>query len=151
MKKGIFMLMIAGLLTIGIYQWFNQRNVHIIDIHRNAYTAEILVDHLPLTEADSIEWWIKNKRDILTKYNIPEREAGGPDYITFYAYGEGYQEEGTADRLCFDDIKPPKNCIDKDILMTISHNRNGEVRFSFSESIYIETKNGEIKKMAKAP
>ncbi len=51
--------------------------------------------------------------------------------IVIYAFGEGYQEEGKKDRRCFEDMAPPRNCIDKNILMMIWRTRDGGVEYDF--------------------
>lgn len=130
--------------VVGAYVCLNNRSVRVIAVHHNPYTVEILVDNLPLSAMSRITWWKNNRSDILSKSNIIASERGGPDYITVFAFGDGYQEEGKEDRLCFDDVKPQKNCIDKNILMTISRTRQGETRFSFKHAIYIETRQGKI-------
>ncbi|WP_341844372.1 DUF943 family protein [Kosakonia oryziphila] len=72
----------------------------------------------------------KNQNKILKKYNIPTGDKT-PVLIVIYAFGDGYQEEGKEDRPCFSDIKPPKNCIDKNILMMIWRTRDGGVKYQF--------------------
>lgn len=150
MKKGMLISLITGLLIVSIYYWSNHRQVQVIDVHHNTWTAEIVVDHFPFSKAARIEWWENNNESILKKYNIPEHGAGGPDYFTIYAFGKGYQQLAREDRLCFDDIKPPYNCIDKNILMTVNRDRNGDVRFSFENAAYIK-KNGRLIEIEKAP
>ena len=120
-------------------------SVNIIAIHQNKYTAETLVDRLPLTERSRIKWWVGNRKEIEGKYRIVSFENGGPGYITIYKFGDGYKKEGKEDRLCFDDMDTEANCIDKDILMTISRTREGLERFTFSDSSYVISGDGVIK------
>lgn len=144
MKKMILLLLIIITLAT-FYLWRNNIAVNVIDIHQNKYTAEILVDRLPLTEKSRIKWWLDNRNKIEGKYHITAYEDGGPDYITIFKFGDGYKKEGKEDRLCFDDMDTETNCIDKDILMTISRTREGVERFTFSDSSYIISSDGVIK------
>lgn len=144
MKKIIYLSLIS-IIFVGFYLWRDNASVNVIAIHQNKYTAEILVDRLPLTERSRIKWWVGNRKEIEGKYRIVSFENGGPDYITIYKFGDGYKKEGKEDRLCFDDMDTETNCIDKDILMTISRTREGLERFTFSNSSYVISGDGVIK------
>ncbi|WP_312175962.1 DUF943 family protein [Pseudescherichia sp.] len=144
MKKIIYLFLIIIAFT-AFYLWRDNASVNIIAIHQNKYTAEILVDRLPLTEMSRIDWWVGNRKAIEGKYRIASFKNGGPDYITIYKFGDGYKKEGKKDRLCFDDMDTETNCIDKDILMTISRTREGLERFTFSDSSYVISGDGVIK------
>lgn len=144
MKKIIYLFLIIIAFT-AFYLWRDNASVNIIAIHQNKYTAEILVDRLPLTEMSRIDWWVDNRKEIEGKYRIASFKNGGPDYITIYKFGDGYKKEGKKDRLCFDDMDTETNCIDKDILMTISRTREGLERFTFSDSSYVISGDGVIK------
>ncbi|AVJ17752.1 hypothetical protein CLM71_11715 [Serratia sp. MYb239] len=146
MRKWLFAGAAIGAIAIGSYTYLNQRAIKVFAAHHGTYTAEILVDHLPLSAAASIDWWLKNQHEILSKYHIRSSDDGGPVYITVFAFGDGYKEEEKKDRRCFSDVEPPKNCIDKDILMTINRTRSGETRFNFEYSSYLKTHDGKIVK-----
>ncbi|WP_238084740.1 DUF943 family protein [Pseudescherichia vulneris] len=144
MKKIIYLSLIS-IIFVGFYLCRDNASVNVIAIHQNKYTAETLVDRLPLTERSRIKWWVGNRKEIEGKYRIVSFENGGPDYITIYKFGDGYKKEGKEDRLCFDDMDTETNCIDKDILMTISRTREGLERFTFSDSSYVISGDGVIK------
>ncbi|WP_313574926.1 DUF943 family protein [Pseudescherichia sp.] len=144
MKKIIYLSLIS-IVLVGFYPWRENSAVNVINIHQAKYTAEIVVDRLPLTERSRIKWWVGNRKEIEGKYRIVSFENGGPDYITIYKFGDGYKKEGKEDRLCFDDMDTETNCIDKDILMTISRTREGLERFTFSDSSYVISGDGVIK------
>lgn len=129
MRKLTIMLLII-LVCVLFYLLYGNRNVSVIDAHYDGSTSQIIVDKLPLTEAEKIGWWQKNQHSVLEKYNIPTDDKS-PFLIVIYAFGNGYQVEGKEDRLCFPDITPPKNCIDKNILMTIWRTRDGSVKYQF--------------------
>ena len=126
MRKVAIVISIALLTSFCFY--INRQDVVVIDTHYNGHTAEVLVDRLPFSDSAKIYWWEKNQNAIRNKYHIPEGEAG-PSLITVYAFGEGYKEEGKEQQRCFEDVKPPRNCIDKDILMAIWHTREGSVEY----------------------
>ena len=144
MKKIICLLLIIIVFT-AFYLWRDNVSVNIMAIHQNKYAAEILVDRLPLTEKSRIKWWMGKRKEIEDKYDITPYGNGGPDYITIFKFGDGYKKAGKEDRLCFDDMDTETNCIDKDILMTISRTREGLERFTFSDSSYVISKDGVIK------
>ncbi|WP_313105090.1 DUF943 family protein [Pseudescherichia vulneris] len=85
MKKIICLLFII-IASTTFYLWRDNVSVNIIAIHQNKYTAEILVDRLPLTERSRIKWWVGNQKEIEGKYPIASYENGGPDYITIVRY-----------------------------------------------------------------
>ena len=126
MRKVAIAISIA--LLACFYFYINRQNVTLVDAHYNGHTAQILVDRLPFSHSAKIYWWEKNKDAIRNKYHIPDDEAG-PSLITIYAFGEGYKEEGKEQQRCFEEVKPPRNCIDKKILMTIWRTREGGIKY----------------------
>lgn len=143
MKKLMFSVALL-ISAVGMFLWLNTRLVHVINVHFNRYTAQVLVDHLPVTKHAKQNWWFENKDKIFAKFKVPSRDDGGPSSITVFAFGEGYQESGKEDRLCFDDMAPPKNCIDKNILLTIDLTGEGDTRIGFERSYRVFLKNGKI-------
>ncbi|MBS1205965.1 MAG: hypothetical protein H6R25_2864 [Proteobacteria bacterium] len=129
MRKIVIFSLAVVLCIIG-YLFAGKPNVSVIDAHYDGSTAQIIVNKLPAIDSDKINWWEKNQNEILGKYNIPIGDKI-PFLIVIYAFGEGYQVEGKEDRLCFSDMRPPKNCIDKKILMMIWRTRDGGVKYQF--------------------
>jgi len=129
MRK-LIILLLAIFSCILLYLFSAEKNVSVIGAHYDGSTAQIIVDKLPLTDSEKISWWKKNQSEIMNKYNIPSGDRT-PFLMVVYAFGDGYQMEGDEDRLCFSDMKPPKNCIDKNILMMIWRTRNGGVKYQF--------------------
>ena len=121
---------LAALLTGFYYTFVGGKDVAVIDAHYDGSTAQVIVDGLPSTESEKIVWWQNNQDQIRGKYHIPSGNTG-PFLIIVYAFGEGYKEAGEEDRLCFRSVKPPQNCIDKNILMMIWRTREGSVRYEF--------------------
>ncbi|GLR07789.1 membrane protein [Mixta theicola] len=134
---------------MGIYLYLDNRHVNIISAHHDRYSAEVLVDHLPITASSAINWWLENQSAILKKYHIPSGDAGGPTNFTVFAFGTGYRKEDANDMLCFDDMPSPENCIDKEILLTVGRNREGNTRFAFGNSAYIRYADGRITELKK--
>ncbi|WP_333897121.1 DUF943 family protein [Mixta calida] len=133
-------IVIAGLLYGGhvIFQ-----PVKIIASHKNAYTWHILVDKFPLTSKARIYWWLENKEILFKSYGVPENWLT-ENNIAVWRFGDGYKALEKYDRLCFDDMPPPKNCIEKDRLMYITLTRNGEVSYWLNNTRYIQKANGEL-------
>ncbi|MBV4365341.1 DUF943 family protein [Erwinia phyllosphaerae] len=129
MRK-LIILLLAIFSCILLYLFSAENDVSVIGAHYDGSTAQIIVDKLPLTDSEKISWWKKNQSEIMNKYNIPSGDRT-PFLMVVYAFGDGYQMEGDEDRLCFSDMKPPKNCIDKNILMMIWRTRNGGVKYQF--------------------
>ncbi|HDJ2770845.1 TPA: DUF943 family protein, partial [Serratia rubidaea] len=67
--------------------------------------------------------------------------------ITFWLFGDGYKEEGKYDRRCFNDMKTNINCIEKDIVFSVSKSKNLGVVFIVDHGIYRIDKNGKITKL----
>ncbi|WP_061322745.1 DUF943 family protein [Serratia rubidaea] len=127
----IFAIAILAALLGGFYYIFlAESDVAVIDAHYDGSTAAVIVDRLPSAEAEKIAWWKSNQQKIREKYRIPSGGTG-PFLIMVYAFGEGYKEEGKEDRVCFSDMKPPRNCIDKNILMMVWRTREGGVKYEF--------------------
>ncbi|MEW5289077.1 DUF943 family protein [Erwinia papayae] len=130
MKRILFGCLFVVLIAIGTFFWLNNRSVTVIDGHYVRGSAQVIVDRLPLLDSSRIKWWEDNQKAIRAKYHIPQK-GKDPMLIVIYAFGEGYQEEGKKDRRCFEDMAPPRNCIDKNILMMIWRTRDGGVEYDF--------------------
>jgi len=131
MKRLLVVIIFIVISGFAYFSWLNNRPVKVIDAHyEKGGGAQIIVDKLPITNAAKIAWWKHNQEEIRKKHHIPDNYMD-PMLITIYAWGNGYQEEGKEDRRCFDDISPPRNCLDKDILMMIWHNRDNSIKYNF--------------------
>ena len=148
-KKSFHFLVFITIAAMGIYLYLDNRRVNVISAHHDRYSAEVLVDHLPISASSAINWWLENQNAIREKYHIPSEEAGGPTNFTIFAFGDGYQKEDENDMLCFDDVPPPENCIVKEILLTVGRNRDGNTRFAFGNSAWIRYADGHITELKK--
>lgn len=146
MKKGISICcFMAGALLI-FYYVFITVPVKIIAIHKDNYAPVVVFDRLPLPDAKKIAWWRDESKNILTNEDDAQIHNRALNYY-IYRFGEGYQESGKEDRLCFDDMKAPKNCLDKDILMIVRYRKNGDIQFDIDDDAYILRQSGELKKV----
>lgn len=146
MKKGISICcFMAGVLLI-FYYVFITLPVKIIAIHKDNYAPVVVVDQLPLSDANKIAWWRDESKNILANEDDAQIHNRALNYY-IYRFGEGYQESGKEDRLCFDDMKAPKNCLDKDILMIVRYRKNGDIQFDIDDDAYILRQSGELKKV----
>ncbi|MFS2224953.1 DUF943 family protein [Pantoea sp. B65] len=124
-----------------VLNFWSLRAVNIIDIHSAREYSQIIVDHLPFTDKEKIEWWLKNQQEIMKKYNIPHSYKDGSYNITIWNIGDGYlnsDEYYRKDLLCFSDMKDKRNCIEKKLLLTIEKSANNKIYFSigYSGNIY---------------
>ncbi|MDH2911753.1 DUF943 family protein [Kosakonia sp. HypNH10] len=146
MKKGISICcFMAGALLI-FYYVFITVPVKIIAIHKDNYAPVVVVDQLPLSDAKKIAWWRDESKNILANEDDAQIHNRALNYY-IYRFGEGYQESGKEDRLCFDDMKEPKNCLDKDILMIVRYRKNGDIQFDIDDDAYILRQSGGLKKV----
>ncbi|MBP2169594.1 hypothetical protein J2125_002786 [Erwinia toletana] len=145
MKKIVAFGVVIAVAVFVIFDNYLSRPVKVVDVHMTNYSATILVDHLPVTDIQRIEWWKENKAEILSKYKIPLENTYGDLSYYVMAFGDGYKELGKEDRLCFDDIPPPKNCIDKERLLTVRTTRDGGTEYVLKGGVYVEGRDGEVR------
>jgi len=127
--RALTIAVLTIMLGCNSYYFLSDQKVTVVNGYYDGSTARIIVDSLPFTDAKKIDWWQHNQDQIRRKYHIPAG-AQGPFLITIYAFGDGYQEEGKEDRLCFPNVEPPRNCIDKNILMMIWRTREGSIKYN---------------------
>ncbi|SCC68433.1 DUF943 family protein [Kosakonia oryziphila] len=146
-KKTFYVLLLVALGIFGYCFWLPLRPIDIVAVHHREYGfSSILVRNFPFTDKDKIGWWLKNKDMLKGKYDIPKPEKDGSFTITFWLFGEGYKENDGYDRLCFNDIPPPLNCIDKDAVFSVSNSKNLGTIFTTYDGKYQLQKNGDIVK-----
>ena len=144
MKKVIFLLIIIIGGSLIYFRPFSPQHVQVIAVHHSDGVIDVLVDGLPASQLNAIKWWQTNKQAILAKYKIPITNNDLIKSVTFFKFGKGYQEQEEKDRLCFDDMPPPRNCIDKLRLMSVSVMRDDSYLYRFHQGVYIEKEDGRL-------
>lgn len=141
----IYILLIISCTLLSYLSWLSMRPVVIIAIHdRGNNYISVLVRNFPLTDSGKINWWLKNKKILKDKYNLPNSEKDESFSITFWLFGDGYKEEGKYDRLCFHDMKTDVNCIEKNAVFSVDNSKNMGTMFRTYDGTYRLQQNGEI-------
>ena len=144
----LFVLFISVGTLAGYIFWLNFRPVEIVAVHhRSGGFSAVLVKNFPLTDKGKIYWWLENSKNIGEKYQIPLPDKDGSFYLTFWLFGEGYKREGKYDRLCFNDMNTPENCIDKNAVFSVENTRDKEIIFTVYDGRYLMKKDGNILKL----
>jgi len=143
-KKAIFALLLIGCALMCYFFWLSLRPVEIIAVHQRNNYSDVLVKDFPLTEQGKINWWLKNEKILRGVYNIPKPAQDGFFTVIFWKFGEGYKETDGYDRLCFDDMKPPINCIDKDSLLMVNSSKNSGIYFIVDSGTYRINDSGKM-------
>lgn len=119
----------------------------VVGIHRDGSYIDVLVENFPYTDQGKITWWQNNSSMMREYFNIPSASGNGQYHISFWDFNEGYKPIGKYDRLCFEDFKVNANCIDKNKLMEIVSNKDGQISL-LTDKRY-ELKNGQFIKTTK--
>lgn len=145
-RKTLYALLLGGCALLIYFLWLSLRPVEIIAVHKDGEFSSVLVKNFSSTDKGKINWWLNNKEMLQRQYDIPSLSSDGFFTVTFWDFGEGYKEEGKYDRRCFEDMKNPKNCIDKNKLFSVENDRNNDILFSVYDGVYRMKKNGEMVK-----
>mgnify|MGYP001382562453 FL=1 len=121
--------------------------MEIIAVHDNGSHSYILVKNFPFSDKGKINWWLKNKDKLKNEYDIPKLSNSGNFTVIFWLFRDGYKETDGYDRLCFEDLLPPLNCIDKDAVFSVSNSINLGTVFTVYDGKYQLKKNGDIAKL----
>lgn len=119
------------------------RPVEIIAVHNDHGFHSVLVKNFPFSDKNQIKWWINNQYFLKQQYGIPRPDKEGSFTIIFWNFGEGYKETDGYDRLCFNDVVLPKNCIDKDSLLFVKKEKYTGLEFWGDNGIYRIKENGK--------
>lgn len=136
-RKFICIVTIAILFSSLIIFLWPRGSVEIVDVHYySGKDINILAKNFPITYRGKLNWWRKNERKILEKYNLPENNFS----VYIWDFGDGYQKLSPYDSedefYCFPDMKSEFNCIKKDIYMSAEAGGNYYRMFLFSGSGY---------------
>ena len=141
-KKTLYgLFLFSGCALFSYLIWLSQHPVKIVAVHQERHYSDVLVNNFPLTDKGKIDWWLENKGILKEKYDIPEPDSEGNSTVSFWDFGDGYVESDGYDRLCFDDMEPPLNCINKNSLMFVMNGRNTGLSFWVDGGIYRVNKN----------
>lgn len=146
LKTTLFALSFFACLLLACVLWLSLRTVEIVAAHENGNHSYILVKSFPFTDKGRINWWQENQDMLKNRHEVPQPDTDGFFTVVFWDFGDGYKEEGKYDRLCFEDMKPPRNCIEKNKVFTVSHGRNMGLSFTTNNKIYRMKKSGKIVK-----
>jgi hypothetical protein len=143
-KKIISVGLLVIMVLLGYWLWLSLPPVEIVAVHREGSHSSVLVKSFPLTDKGKINWWLKNKEMLKSKYNIPVPDADGSFTVVFWYFGDGYKEEGKYDRRCFEDMKTKVNCIDKDKAFTVWNSQSNVISFGVNDGEYRINKEGAM-------
>ncbi|CRG50297.1 putative entero membrane protein [Yersinia wautersii] len=146
-KKNLSLLLSLTISTLIYFLWVEYRPVKIIAVHQRNNYSDVLVENFPITDSGKIAWWMKNKSMLAEKYKIPKPASYGSFTIIFWDFGDGYQEEGKYDRLCFDDMKTTENCIDKNSFLTVRNTHDNRVFFIVDNGKYLLQESNKVIKV----
>jgi len=147
--KIIFPLFLFAFVFITYFFWISLRPVEIVAVHQKDDYSSVLVKNFPITEKGQINWWLKNSKMLKNHYDIPKPDSDGDFGIVVWDFGEGYKEQGDEskdDRFCFADLKSPKNCIDKNMILYITYTKSSGISFITPNDEYRINKKGELVK-----
>nr|WP_276047304.1 MULTISPECIES: DUF943 family protein [unclassified Pantoea] len=145
-KPAIFILSLFSCLLLAYVFWLLLRPAEIVAVHKNGNHSYVLVKNFPFTDKERIDWWQENKSMLKNSHGVPAPDNDGYFTVVFWDFGDGYKEEGKYDRLCFEDMKPPVNCIAKDKILTVRYGRNIGLSFTTNNNVYRLKNNGKIVK-----
>ncbi len=146
-NKNFSLLSLLLISALIYFLWMEFKPVKIIAIHQQDNFSDVLVNNFPITDNGKIAWWMKNKNMLSDKYKIPKPASDGFFTITFWDFGDGYQEEGKYDRLCFDDMKTAEDCIDKNSFLTVRNTPDNRVFFIVDNGKYLLQENNKVIKV----
>ena len=126
MKKCTAFAGVIILIALTLLIWITLRTPEIKAIHRESYFISVLIENPPLTARGALSWWRQNQAMLKAQYHIPQGDSDRVFYLSVWDFADGYKEEEDKDRICFDDMPAPRNCIDKNWIMTVSRARNNK-------------------------
>lgn len=144
----IYSVILSILILAGFFTWFTQRPVKIIAVHENGHYSSVLVEQFPVTDKGKIDWWVKNKNILQKIYGIPKPSDWGYFNIMFWDFGDGYKKQDKSERLCFEDMRTEKRCIDKNKIFSVERDRHGNTLFTVNDGRYQMNENGEVVRLS---
>lgn len=143
-NKIIRVLAMLTFIINGIITWHYMREVEIIATHTEGVFSDILLKHPPLTNRGMIRWWQDNQVRLKEQYNLPKTDENGDFEMIFWDLAGGLKPEVIDDSICFPELKPPANCIDKNKRLWVSHSRNRGLTVVVSNGYYQVKEDGRL-------
>ncbi|QNQ19042.1 DUF943 family protein [Kosakonia sp. SMBL-WEM22] len=143
-----YSVILSILILSGLFIWLTQRPVKIIAVHEDGHYSSVLVEQFPITDKGKINWWLQNKNILQKIYGIPNPSSWGYFNVMFWDFGDGYKKQDKYDRLCFDDMKTEKRCVDKNKIFSVERDRNGDTLFTINDGRYRMNENGEVVRLS---
>ena len=134
MRRKFRVLSLGLFLAGGIYNLWTLRPVNILHVDSDGDGVVVLVvDHMPWTDRDKIDWYLAHREEIRSKYPLFD-EIKQSYYIL--GVGDGftnYERSPHEDLRCFTVIDSNNYCVIKDYLLIIDEYTNENTRFYVSE------------------
>ncbi|MFN2046595.1 DUF943 family protein [Pantoea agglomerans] len=133
------------LLIIAYCIWIVIRPAKIVRVDNGA----VFVEHLPMTRDGKLNWWLKNKDSLQSKYHI----INTPDNFTviimnFGGYEKiptGTRDGSVDDYTCFDDTNVEhKKCVYNSIVLVVRGIADGKEFINIGDKTYIQTSDGTV-------
>lgn len=121
--------------------------IMVIAVHHAQYRTDILVNHLSWSDKGKVRWWLENAENLAAKYHFQLPDEFNNQHVSIWQFGAGYLPEGKEDRMCFDDMAGPDNCINKERIMSIRSEAKGELIFLMPDEQYRRTANGDVRRI----
>lgn len=148
MKKTSILVIVIATLALGGFFVKKTAPVELMAVDKTPNTVLIAVKGLPYSAKSKLSWWLDNKNLLISKYKLDFTKPHEQPSVYIYDVSEGFKKEEMKDRLCFDSVSLPNNCIDKNIAMVISQLRNGEIKLTIDDDVFIQDKSGKIVKQS---
>ncbi|MDV7024966.1 DUF943 family protein [Atlantibacter subterranea] len=118
-------------IASGLYNLWTLRPVDILYIYSDAgWSVDLVVDHMPWTDRDKIDWYLAHQKQIKNKYPLLDGEQHNY-YIWDIGNGfTNYNNSPHEDLLCLPTIKNDNNCIVKYPLLIVDEYPYRNARFS---------------------
>lgn len=148
MKKISTSVIVIAALALGFFLVKKPASVKVMAVEKTPNTVLLAVKGVPFFTKSKLSWWLDNKNHLISQYKVDFTDPNEQPSVYIYDFGDGFKKEEMKDRLCFDSVSPPNNCIDKNIAMVISQLRNGEIKLAIGDDVFIQDKSGKIVKQS---
>jgi len=132
-------------LIIAYCIWIAIRPAKIVRVDNSA----VFVEHLPMTTEGKLNWWLKNRELLESKYHL----INTPDNFTVIVMNFGGYEKlptGTRDGsvddyTCFDDNNGEhEKCVYNSIALVVRGSVDGKEFINIGDKTYIQTSDGRL-------